>query len=280
VNDEIKDDEWTFRDLSLGFHLRNDDILRYDPEVLLKTGREWNIVAALNILGRSGNFTQLNRLPPVMAATSDSQIWDAGINMLGFSGSWSQIVRWYDLFMQRPDAPGVKYYMAFLLGASCDRRAVKVLLNLYSRSSDSEEVRNHVIRELSCLLEDRNNGIFLARNADPPVEDLASLIRPSVEAQASKESNSIFEGAVLDVPNLAEKMRNELFQENVARGRLLRGRLVLEAATGIDCAPMFNEMGNLNRLAAIAILDEFLDTDPGARFLPGRRYFFGHPIPL
>lgn len=280
MSDKIEDDEWTFRDLSLGFHLRDDDILRYDPDSLLRTGREWNIVAALNILGRSGNFSQLDRLIPVLTATDDAQIWDAGVNLLGFSGSWLQIARWYNLFMQRPDAPGVKYYMALLLGASCDRRAVNVLLDLYGQSSGSEEARNQVIRELSSLLEDRNNAIFLARNDDLPVGDLVSLIRRSVEVHASTEGNSIFEGAILDIPGLAEKMRNELFREDVVRGRVFRARLVLEAATGINCTPMFNEIGNLNRLAAIAILDEFLDTDPSARFHPGQRYFFGHPIPV
>jgi hypothetical protein len=53
--------------------------------------------------------------------------------------------------------------------------------------------------------------------------------------------------------------------------------MCFEASTGIDCSD-FYEGGNLQRLAALAVLEGFLDSRAAARFEIGTRYFFAHPI--
>lgn len=55
-------------------------------------------------------------------------------------------------------------------------------------------------------------------------------------------------------------------------------RHTFESATGIDCRAFF-EGGVFQPLAAVVTVEEFLNGPELARFKPGVRYFFGHPIP-
>lgn len=55
-------------------------------------------------------------------------------------------------------------------------------------------------------------------------------------------------------------------------------RVVFEAYTGIDCSHFYVEH-RLQKLAAAATLEDFLESGAAERFEPGIRYFFGQPIP-
>lgn len=52
----------------------------------------------------------------------------------------------------------------------------------------------------------------------------------------------------------------------------------LEATTGVDCSG-FYEDEIIQPLQALAILEEFEDRGGAKKYEPGRRYFFGHPVP-
>jgi hypothetical protein len=56
-------------------------------------------------------------------------------------------------------------------------------------------------------------------------------------------------------------------------------RHVFESTTGIDCRPFFKN-GRFLPLSAAAIVEEFLRHFDPARYEEGKRYFFGHRIPI
>lgn len=283
--DQDKPDDWAFVDLALGFHLRGSDIMSLDPERLLRSGKDWARIAAINIECRSGDFSKVEHVVPTIAESRSSLVWAAGIKLLGFAGSWATIVRSFEQFVPRLGERSVRFRMAYLLGAACDVRAVHPLLDLYRASErhraseDLEEDGDQAVRELSMLLEPMDDSIFFARNEPPASERLSELVEARLRSVSSVlEGTKLFEAEELDIVNLAKRLRQRLELEPLQRGRFERGRLVFEAATGIDCAPFFDEGGGLNRLAAMGILDEFFETDL-SRFAPGQRYFFGNPIP-
>jgi hypothetical protein len=52
-----------------------------------------------------------------------------------------------------------------------------------------------------------------------------------------------------------------------------------EANTGIDCSAFYADNHFFQPLTAIAICEEFLDSDAAKSFADGTRYFYGHPLP-
>ncbi len=280
MNDEIPLEDIPYRELALGFHPPDLDLGSLDPEQLLRSGRDWKIVAAVNILCRSGDFSKIDYLVPILKRDDDSQIWDAVVKITGFGGSWAQVSRSSEQLSEILDRPGVGYYCALLFGAACDTRAIEPLLDLYRTSEDSEEGRNQVMRELSVLLEPADQTIFLARQDNLPHREVVNLAKTCLDAISSTlDGHTLFQGQNVDIPRLARQLWNRLDLEELQSERFYRGRLVFEAATGVNCSAFYDQLGRLNRLAAMGILEEFLESDQVDNFVPGQRYFFGHPIP-
>jgi hypothetical protein len=105
---------------------------------------------------------------------------------------------------------------------------------------------------------------------------LEALARTTGDGEAA-----VFQGVVLDVRKLAEQMRDLLrpttpAQKREATFRQLRHRF--EAATGTDCRSFYRD-DELQPLAAAAVIEDFLESEAATRFVPGKRYFFGHPVP-
>ena len=53
--------------------------------------------------------------------------------------------------------------------------------------------------------------------------------------------------------------------------------MFFEASTGVDCSTFYQKTV-LQRLAAMAIMEDFLESDTAAHFQVGTRYFFARPI--
>lgn len=85
----------------------------------------------------------------------------------------------------------------------------------------------------------------------------------------------VFRGRLLDVEHVARRALADL-----AEGTLdPEMRHKLEAMTGIDCSGFYVD-GTLHPLAAAVVLEGFLAGPSPSRFVAGRRYFFGHPVPV
>lgn len=268
--------EDTFIDLSLGFYVRDRDLSEFDQKSLLDHGGDWQTVAAVNLMCREGNFSKLDKLVAILDRSEDTEIWDAIVNLIGFAGGWDTIYRAFQRFESKLQDHAVRYNMAVMLGSSCDVRAVAALLRLYRLSDPADEAADQIIRELSDLLEPTNQAIFYSRHRQPDHKDLVDLVNRQ-SASLKIEGNKIFESETLNVILLAKRLLERLGASELQRERFSRGRLVFEAATGVNCSGFFDDLGRLNRLEAIGVLEDFLDGDH-PEFVPGQRYFFGHPI--
>jgi hypothetical protein len=71
----------------------------------------------------------------------------------------------------------------------------------------------------------------------------------------------------------------ERIQDREIGGRTYEGTRLLSAMTGLDCAKITTDAGNVNYLESLAFIARVLEEGNLDAMKPGVRYFFGHPIP-
>lgn len=280
MSDEAYYSDKSYRNLALGFFLTKDD--KPPPQNLrsLLNGSDWEQMFAVSVLCQQGDFSHVERIHHIMMRNNETLIWNAGVNILGFTRGWESILNSVEFFRSRMNDFSVRYYMAILLGSACDIRAVTPLLDLYALCTNPDEDYDQTLRELSFLLELEDREIFDLRHDLPSHQHLVELVRPyQLSVSDALEGNKVFEAQLYDVVRLAERLVARLEAEDARSERFYRGRLVFEAATGVNCTGFFDDKFRLDRLAAMGILEEFLESDQLNRFVPGQRYFFGRPIP-
>lgn len=288
----IKDDE--LKKFSIGFHAPRIDKSSLSVSTLLASGNPWHVYTGILLSCESGDFSALETLAGLLKKNDVYLLWQAASYLAGFAGRWefiSQLVADMESEIARP---GIKYFLSIILGASCSLRAVQPLLRIHS-SSDDEDDRFQIENELSYLLEDREGEVRWGATENTVIDNegdeeiLTTINRPKyfaivdkhLQELLAKTSNMevpVFEGAIYDVVGTAERLRQRLTDGRVDEGRLLRERLIFEAATGVDCTSFYAEDGTLRRLAAVSVMENFLDSNAITQFVPGQRYFFGHPI--
>ncbi len=84
----------------------------------------------------------------------------------------------------------------------------------------------------------------------------------------------VLRGAVFSLPALLRLMHRSA----QSGGFDYKLRETFEAETGVDCTAFFTDRV-AQPLAVRAILEDFEDRDGALEHVPGRRYFFGHPVP-
>ncbi|ESX87334.1 hypothetical protein [Mesorhizobium sp. LSHC412B00] len=277
------------KQLSLGFYVPGVDLSSYDPARLLQSDEIWEQIAGLFLACEVGDLSALHRIPSIIKESDAYLVWQAGTNLAGLAGNLSSVKDVFKPFEK--DGSGTEYFMTIALGQTLDPDAIEMLLTLHNDASD-EETRYQIERELSYLLEDTNGPII--RGADESIEsedeETVHIINRQdyfpkvtaalslVRAQLPVPNTPILGGKVFDVVKLARRLLERVGSAAPEIGRIHRHRLIFEAATGVNCAAFFDSPVKLNSLQATAILETFLDSDDVKRFVPGQRYFFGHPV--
>jgi hypothetical protein len=269
--------ERDFITLALGFFLPQEDA--ESPQFDLDRRSDWENLFAINLLCRGGDFSKLNNVKDILLRSDDSLIWDAGVNILACAGGWNVVTNSLNHFRGLQHNEWVRYHLSALIGLSCDIRAVGPLVDLYSKATNPREDRDQTLRELSYLLESDDGAIFYSRHHDPSWESVSELVEPiRLSVADAIVGMKVFEAQTFDVVQLARRLLAQLRAEDAQSERFYRGLLIFEAATGVNCTNLFNEKDRLHRLAVVAVLEEFLEVENSSRFVPGTRYFFGHPI--
>ena len=269
----------SLRPLALGFFIDGDHG-RADVEPMVR-GSDWQQIYAINLLCRQGDFSKTHHVTQILMRNSETLIWSAGVNIIASAGGWEDVQRGLSVFQERIDVPWVRYKMSMLLGLSCDIRAVDPLLQIYGLCTDPEEDGDQTLRELSYVLETTGKEIIGGGGEEIEHQRILKLAAPLRDALfRSVHGTKVFESETFDVVRLAMRLLAHAENGNLQSERFYRGRLIFEANTGVNCSSFFNELGRPDRLAIIAILEEFFDDDPRAKYHTGQRYFFGHPIPL
>jgi hypothetical protein len=277
-------------DLALGFHSRHISLDDIDQDRLVSSPDPWDRFAGILKSCASGDFSRLESLFPLLNDTDEYLLWRAGTNLVASAGNWSVVRKFvgqYQPFSLHEDAGEI---VAAALGLSCDLRAVDLLIELHEASSD-EDTRIEIEGELSNLLEPDEGLLWTGAR---PVDHASKSAPDGVDREAYfghvrslhhplvselSQTTKVFEGQIYDVIAVAKRLCARLQQSPISTERVLRERLILEASAGIDCTAFFAEDRQLISVAGIAVIEDFLESDAVQRFSPGRRYFFGHPVP-
>jgi hypothetical protein len=156
--------------------------------------------------------------------------------------------------------------------------AIPTLIRLYVTTWEFDDA-NDIPPRLSRLLETQPGPIsdFPRNGSTAAVADYHGIVMDKHEELCRTFGTSdtyVFRGGELHVTSVAEcilmDLQRQQFNEEM--------RHKFEAMTGIDCSRFYVD-GQLQPLAAAAIVEEFLDSGAGEKYEPGVRYFFGYPIP-
>jgi hypothetical protein len=292
---EIPNDR--FKYFALGFFSPKLDKYKLDENSMLGSTNPWYVFTGVLLACERGNFSALNRLIPLMKSNDNYLLWQASCNLTGHAGGWAFVRQLIQSFETRMHQPGVMYFMAMAMGSACSLNAIPHLKTMHSMAKDDDD-RRQIEAGLSCTLESDDGPLMfgveieetlVGSDDDITVEThldrisyfkLIDQFEEDVLGRLSDPNAAVFEGAPYDTIAVARRLRAHLVQGKKSGERVYRERLSFEASTGVDCTPFYNEARHFVPLAAIGVLDEFLESDAVGKFAPGQRYFFGHPIPL
>lgn len=274
-------------DLASGFHIRNRPLADFDSEELLSSS--FGIDRFVGILAQcqSGQFSRIGELIPLLVEMDDYLLWQAGADLCGIAGSWLQVSDFVKDFLRTMPQDSPTNVPALVLGLSCNIHAVESLIALHERTKDVESLYQ-IEGELSLILEKEESFLwFGARPKDDDDNELdrrgyysiVNAVRAENMSALASEHTPIFEGEVFDVIVLAHRLIKRLNAIPIPKERVDRERLIFEGNTGVDCTSFYDDGGRLNPLAAVAVVETFLDSEEASKFVPGQRYFFGHPVP-
>ncbi|NVB40824.1 hypothetical protein G6O69_23495 [Pseudenhygromyxa sp. WMMC2535] len=152
-----------------------------------------------------------------------------------------------------------------------------------------DEDAMYIPPRLGCLLEEERGDVHDAfpgpeRDDDEAADAYLELVMARcTELQRRYGDRAfLFRGRPIDPAWIAERGLRDLAESPKLFDSHMRQKF--EAMTGIDCSSFYeDEKGNFSQrvkpLAAAAIFEEFLASPQRHAFEPGKRYFFGHPIP-
>lgn len=287
----------TFLELGDGLHFSSEPPADVTAERYLQSADSWEVLACVLARLQHGRFDGLARLVDVMRRHDDANVWQACAQLLGFGGSRALLERLAADVGRQADDRRVQVYVSTALANGCQLWCVPHLLEMHAAAAD-DDARVHLESCLSRLLEHGVGPVWAGpakievvdENYPPPfTETSIELDREAyvalVHARLAElraiagpdDGLAIAEGRLFEVESFARGML-----QTIASGRsdlVEWERMLFEATTGVSCAPFFGPDRLLRPLAAAAIVEDFLESGQSARYQPGVRYFFGHPVP-
>jgi hypothetical protein len=270
----------------------------------------WSALAYMVHQASIGDFAGIGRVEALMRSYDSALFWSAATTFAGIAGPWATVDRIAESFQAERHRYGVQYYISNMLMYACNPAHAEFLIELYEAGED-DDIRDHIARNLSLLLEPDYGVVSLGAaeydkypidndedDEDGPdyaslsfdelfakVRDLGGYRRIVFETRAAMyssgvpEGSAVFEGALLDARRLAQTLVDRTAALSGVMSRVFEGTHLLSAMTGTNCHGILNDSGNLNPLRTCALLEEVLENPALDLMVPGRRYFFGHPVP-
>lgn len=285
----------TFLEHGAGFHFSAAPPPDIRDHRYLSSADPWEVLACTLANLQHGHFGVAAAPIDLMSRYDDLDLWAACANLIGFAAPAAVVRSLFEVF-----APAAyddrRLYPCSAAVAAGGLWAVDPILGLYPRADP--HLRDLLQDELSWLLEPAPGRLWAGPERievqEPgapdltqpePEPDIAGYVdavracaRSVREALGPDRSAAVAEGRPIAVRDLAKTLLDRL-RQGERSDRIDRGRMLLEASTGLDCHGFFDEKYMLQPLAAAAIVEDFLESDDASRYLPGVRYFFGHRIP-
>jgi len=269
----------------------------------------WESLACLVHCASEGDFSQLERIEPLLRASNHALFWAVATKFAGMAGSWDAIGRIATSFRTEPHH--VQGYIANMLMFSCNPSFTDRLIEMYEAARDDEN-RQGVAWKLSFLLEPDGGMVCIgARESEKygdvddddegdevpdfknmsfeelfsKKRDYAGYRQTVLDAQAllqdsgARSGDAVLEGALLDVRRLAMRITDRATSAVDTRDRIVEELVLLSAMTGVDFSDILKRPGGINSLDTCARIENLLEDLRLDSMIPGKRYFMGHPIP-
>jgi hypothetical protein len=290
----------TFLELENGFHFASPPPADVISDRYLNSSDPGDVLACVLARCQQGSFDAVSRLLDVLRREDSAVVTNACCQLIGFTGGRRLLEQIVQQYAGELDDPGVQHDVPAAIVNAGALWAVPHLLAMHEVAVDVH-ARISLEQRLSLLLEPDSGPVWQGPEERSVVEDdsLPEAFREErieldeqgyralvlgrlkeLQASGSLNDRNVFyaEGAPLEVEQLARTMMRRIGSNDFLY-RIEWERMVLEATTGVSCRAFFNSEGRLQPLAAVAVIEEFLDSRDAARFAPGVRYFFGHRVP-
>jgi hypothetical protein len=236
----------------------------------------WQAYAQLLERAKQGNFAEVRRLIEWHDSSNNWVLGRAYLKLLGDAGKAADL---RDLLVNVLPNDPVHYRYSFCetLGNWGSLSVVPTLVDLYALSPKSQDAP-YIPPRISRLLEAEPGPVskYPVEGADAEVAAYVQFVTAHYEILKSAlggDDAVVFRGEKLSVAAVARRGLDDLGKDRFDEEM----RHKFEAMTGIDCSSFYRD-GELQPLAAAALLEEFLEGPEPAKYEEGVRYFFGRAI--
>ena len=286
----------TFLVFGRGFQFSAEPPPGVDDPRNLTSSEPWTVLACALARARHGDLDAVQALPGLMARNHEALVWNGCVQLVGFAGRDQLVFDTAKRFLAQPGDAGVQWYISEMMLNACGLRAVEPLLALH-RAAAEPDARRHIQHCLSTLLEEDqgeiDDGPEESQMPDPAYpeelgesvtvvddEGYTALVRATAAAVADRlqsPEQPVSAGKPLDLQAIVSGLYGRLRSNEPSTPRMEWERMFFEASTGVDCSAFYRK-SVLQRLAAMAIVEDFLESGIADRFQVGNRYFFAHPV--
>jgi hypothetical protein len=240
-------------------------------------GKPWLILARALLSARAGDFRPMGTLEPATQDCPTANFANACTILLGFAAPRHLLARIAaPEVLQGPRTAG--------LPAAYRLRALTLTHALWAA--------RHVLQQIGSVpgISDRRELIQRCSRIIDPAEpffdedeallqnEARRLTDAAAELISANGSDAIacLHGSKLNIPSVIDRMLAIINSPSVTD--FAHYRMIFEACTGQDCRRFYRDH-HLQKLAAAAVIEEFLESLKMDRYTMGVRYFFGRPIP-
>ncbi len=265
---------------ALGYRFSDQPPINLMDPMALRHDNPWIVLAAVLVRAKVGQFDSVHLLIDCPGKSKELSLWRACFDLLGDAGS-SRIqnlllTRFRRELFETPDL-AYQLHIPKSLHQSMLLWTVPQILEIYVKSTVRKETGILTVY-LSRLLEPGFGPIACATAADDEYRHIVMNEYKRLREEFGTDQCPVLFGQKFSVRRLAQRLHGYLVADQIKTVTILRQRHFFEAATGIDCSG-FCKNEELDPLAAVAIVEEFLEGPEATKYEEGARYFFGHRIP-
>jgi hypothetical protein len=272
----------------------------------LYSNNPWITICSVLEHLKQGDFSKLEHLTNLMKKTDAADIWDGCEVLLSYAAPYSlmsKMVKDFEREIFQDCHIGVQAHISRLLARSMNLEYIPIILDIY-QLIDSQDQLISLEKNISFTLEEEDSTIYegpkykrieedyglgnqipeflkgetkLIYDTNEYVRIVSQIYTELKNKYVYKENISIFEGNLFSVKAFLKKLLNSL-RKNKNTERISVSRMVFEATTGKNCNDFYKD-GVLQPIAAVAIVEDFLESGEVEKYESGVRYFFGHRIP-
>ncbi|WNG14691.1 hypothetical protein [Cystobacter fuscus] len=231
---------------------------------------------------KQGDFEKLPLIVNCLRRTENAVLWGAGTELLGDAGSPRTIEQVLEqfrgaLFEERQWH--ISLGMCGMMHQSLLLWTVPIMLALYLESCERRQLK-WVEFAVARMLEEETEwgkGVLHRTTGEEFIRTAVEKYH-SLRQRLGTDDTGVLHGRPFSVRQLAQLMHAQAAEGNPSGVLMRNERHGFEASTGRDCRSFFkNERPRA--LAIAAQMELFLGSSEADRFEPGRRYFYGHPLP-